>query len=392
MNNTIAIVQKNQCCACFSCVNACPMNCITMEKSREGSLYPHINEGKCIKCGKCLSVCPAVNAVETNLPQFVYAAFSKNKDIRRLSTSGGFATLIAYKIIARGGVVYGAAFDEEEVQHIRVASYNDVQKIQGSKYVHSHLNNVYKQIALDMQHNFPIVFVGTPCQIAGLKQYFKTIPDNLILIDILCHGVTSLDCFKNGLQLETDKNASKITFRDNNRYCLRCCDENGKCIFSTPYRASYWYNGFVEGYLFRENCYSCKYAGKERMGDITIGDFWGLKNGYDIENGVNFVAVNTKKGATLWDLVNDDLKYQVRSFEEEITFNHSLSRPADKPKGYNRFKALYKLLGGKSAILLSFPLKTVFIMIRRLIRKHQKVYLLAINIPAIGNKISDYPK
>ena len=347
MTNTIKIIQHNQCSACYACVNVCPQKCIVMNKEDTGSLYPHIIETKCVKCGKCLNICPAVNDIPQNTPVEVFAAFSKDNNEREMSTSGGVATVIAKKIIACGGVVYGAAMIKSEIRHIRVSSYEDVEKIQGSKYVHSHLKDIYKDIKIDVQHHIPVVFIGTPCQVAGVKQYLKIIPDNVFFIDLLCHGVTSLDCFLNGLCLETDKKISKVIFRDNNHYCLQGYDEHEKHIFSILCRASYWYNGFVEGYFFRENCYACKYARKERIGDITIGDFWGLQSDFNSYKGVNFIAVNTQKGENIWSKVQSSIRFEVRYLEEEIPFNHALSSPADKPKEYERFKKIYKVMGAR---------------------------------------------
>ena len=392
MTNTIEIIQSSQCCACYACVNACPQKCIVMNREKTGSLYPHIIETKCIKCGKCLNTCPAAHNIPRNTPVEVFAAFSRNENEREVSTSGGIATVIAKKMVDCGGVIYGAAMVKSEIRHIRASSYEDVEKIQGSKYVHSHLKDIYSKIEIDIQHHIPIVFIGTPCQVAGVKQYLKVIPDNVFFIDILCHGVTSLDCFLNGLHLETHEKVSKVIFRHNNHYCLDGYNENGKHIFSTPYRASYWYNGFVEGYFFRENCYACKYAGKERVGDITIGDFWGLQNDFDTQKGVNFIAVSTQKGKHLWAMIQNSVQFEARHLNEAVPFNHSLNSPANKPKEYERFKKIYKIMGAKAALLFAYPQKTAFITMRRVVRKNKHLYLIVSEIPGIGNKLADYPE
>lgn len=390
MRDTIEKIDKNKCCACFACVNTCPKMCISMVKESCGSLYPQIDKNKCIQCGKCIKVCPVLQEIPASEPQKVLAAYSRDLSVRGLSTSGGVATEVAKYTIRCGGVVYGAAMIGMEVRHIRVTSLNDIGKIQGSKYIHSHMYDIYKQVESDLKQNIPIVFIGTPCQIAGVSRYLNDIPDNLILIDILCHGVSSLDCFLCGINLETKKAVSSVSFRDGNKYCLEGYDNGGNCIFKTPYRASYWLNGFVEGYIFRENCYSCKYAGKNRCGDITIGDFWGLKNGYDISKGVNLVAINSEKGMEFWNKISNLFTFEERKLEEAIPYNHPLREPAHKPANYDRFCNIYNDKGGMKALIKAYPNKTLYIWLRRIVRKNKRLYRIVTEIPLVGNKLKDY--
>lgn len=390
MRDTIEKVGENQCCTCFACINTCPKLCISMVKKSNGSLYPQIDKNKCIQCGRCIEVCPALQELPADEPQKVFAAYSRNLSVRRSSTSGGVATEIAKYTIKCGGVVYGAAMIGMEVRHIRVNSVNEIGKIQGSKYVHSHLYDIYKKIESDLKRNIPIVFIGTPCQIAGVLCYLNYIPENLILVDILCHGVSSLDCFLNGIKLETRKAVSRVSFRDGNKYCLKGYDIRGECIFETPYRASYWLNGFVEGYIFRENCYSCKYVGVNRCGDITIGDFWGLKNDYDISKGVNFVAINSDKGVKFWEKISKLFTFEERKIEEAIPHNHPLREPAHKPVNYDRFCDIYNDKGGKKALIKAYPNKTLYIWLRRIVRKNKRLYRIVTELPLVGNKLKDY--
>lgn len=385
MINTIEIIQKDQCCACYACVNACPKKCISMFKSSSGSLYPHIDHSACISCGKCTDVCAALNNVQANEPKTVYAAYSKEEAVRKASTSGGLATEIATYIVSSGGVVYGAAMVDMEVKHIRVTSIENIAKIRGSKYVHSHMHDVYKQLEADVAQGTLVTFIGTPCQVAAVVCYLKSVPKNLYLVDILCHGVSSLDCFLNGIKLETKEEISSVSFRDGNKYCLKGYNANGKCVFETPYRASYWMNSFVEGSIFRENCYSCKYSGKKRCGDITLGDFWGLKNNYDVSKGVNFVAINTNAGQDLWNKISMYLNFEERNIEEAILYNHPLRAPANKPKNYGKFQTLYQK-DATRALTRAYLDKTCYIGIRKIIWKNKTVYKIVTAIPGIGNK------
>lgn len=385
MKDSIEIVKKNKCCACFACANACPKKCISMLKDGMGSLYPRIDHRVCISCGRCTDVCAALNNVQTNEPKIVYAAYSKEDTVRKTSTSGGLATEIAKYIIGCGGVVYGAAMVDMEVKHIRVTSKEDIAKIQGSKYVHSHMHDIYKQLKTDVEQGTLVAFIGTPCQVAAVVCYLKSAPKNLYLIDILCHGVSSLDCFLQGIKLETKGDISSVSFRDGNKYCLKGYDDNGKCVFETPYRASYWMNSFVEGSIFRENCYSCRYSGKKRCGDITLGDFWGLKNNYDVSQGVNFVAINTNTGEDLWNKISMHLNFEERNIEEAIPYNHPLRAPASKPKEYGKFRTLYQKNAAR-ALTMAYLDKTCYIGIRRIIWKNKTVYKIVTAIPKVGKK------
>lgn len=390
MRDTIEKINKSKCCACFACVNVCPKMCISMTKGSNGALYPQINNNKCIQCGRCIEICPALHEIPACKPKKVFATYSSDLLVRGSSTSGGVATEIAKHTVKCGGVIYGAAMIGMEVRHIRVTSLDEIDKIQGSKYVHSHMYDTYKQIKSDLNKKFSIVFIGTPCQIAGILCYFHYRPENLILVDILCHGVSSLDCFLCGIKLETKKEVSSISFRNGNQYCLKGYDNGRNCIFKTPYRASYWLNGFVEGYIFRENCYSCKYASKDRYGDITIGDFWGLKNDYDINKGVNFVAINSDKGIQLWNKINKSLNFEERELEEAILHNHPLKEPAHKPVNYDKFCKIYNDSGGAKALIKAYPNKTLFIWLRRIVRKNKMLYRIVTEIPLLGKKLRDH--
>lgn len=394
-NNEHYVIKKNNCCACYACINECPTKCISMVKDSSGSLYPIVDDTKCINCNLCHNVCPSLKSVSLFLPKNIYAAYSKDENIREVSSSGGIAAEISKYFIQHGGIVYGAAMDELESRFIRVTEENQLHRLQGSKYVHSHIHNTYSQIKKDLDNNQQVLLIGLPCQIAGARSIFKNNPPNLLLVDILCHGAPSQDCFYNGIKLESEEYLTNLTFRDNNKYCLTGYSED-KIVFKTPYRASYYLNGFVEGYLFRENCYNCKYAQKERCGDITIGDFWGIGKSkkYDgnIEKGVNLVAVNTDAGAAFWQKIHDRIECEEREYEEAIPYNHTLQKPAAKPDNYSSFQNNYKKHGGVKALKKSYLLKTSYIKIRRMVRSNPFIYKLLTSLPPIGDKLKDYPE
>lgn len=381
------------CTGCFACVSICPLQSISLQVNEFGELYPTIDQTKCVDCGMCTKVCPTNSPVLGVKPEAVYAAYSKNLEIYKKSTSGGISMEIAKVILSNGGIVYGTGMEGVRANIIRVDSEEDLCLIQGSKYVQSHMNDAMRHIKRDLEAGKKVAFFGVPCQVAGVRNFFKKSVEGLYLIDILCHGAPSQDCLLQGISLETEKQVVSVKFRENTKYCLSLTSSSGSVI-KVPYRRSYWFNGFVEGYIMREACYSCDYAKIDRMGDISLGDFWGL-NGEKTElkhpYGVNLVLVNTSTGRTLWELTQKNVFFEKHELTEALPYNHSLERPLSKPNEYNTFRKMYSEFGGAYAIQNAFRKKTKYIRIRRWLAKHKALSSVVTKIPKIGNKLKDYP-
>lgn len=394
MTDNIQIIKKEKCCACYACVNICPKKCIHMEKDSTGSIYPRIDVTKCETCNRCKEVCPVLNPVELNKIQECFVAYSKNQLVRNESSSGGVATELSRLIIEQGGIVYGVASIGKEVKYGRIDKFSDLEKIQGSKYVHSHIGDCFQLMKRDLKSGRVVLMIGLPCQIAGARSYFLNKYSNLYLVDILCHGAPAQDTFEKTISFETNRMLTRVSFRDGNKYCLTGYNRDGE-VFKSPYRANYWFNAFVEGYIFRENCYSCRYAGITRCGDITLGDFWGIGKRHafygEPEKGVNIVTVNTQQGWEIWHDVCGKVVYESRDIQEAIPYNHSLQRPATRPNNYSRYIELCAKKGTKKALLQAYINKTVFISLRRIIRKSRTVYSIITAIPILGNKLKEYP-
>lgn len=188
----IEIKDKSKCCGCAACVQACPKQCILFEEDEEGFRYPLVDQSKCIDCGLCEKVCPEINQFARRKPIKVYAAINNDETIRMQSSSGGIFTLLAEKIIDEGGVVFGAAFDENwEVRHEYVETRRGLAKLRTSKYVQSRIENRYQQTKKFLGEGRKVMFTGTSCQIAGLKRFLRKDYDNLLAVDVICHGVPS---------------------------------------------------------------------------------------------------------------------------------------------------------------------------------------------------------
>lgn len=197
----INILDKKDCCGCASCVQVCPKQCISMNEDCEGFLYPKVDSAACIDCGLCEKVCPVINQNEPKEPLAVYAAMNSNEKIRLKSSSGGIFTLIAEQILADGGVVFGARFNENwEVIHDYAETVEGLEPFRGSKYVQSLIGDNYKYAKQFLLEGRKVLFSGTPCQIAGLKKFLCKEYENLLTVEMVCHGVPSPKVWRDYLQ------------------------------------------------------------------------------------------------------------------------------------------------------------------------------------------------
>ena len=331
------------CCGCRCCEQICPEHAITMEENEEGFLEPVVNEEKCISCGLCLKRCPQLQENSKDKLQIEsYAAQSKNKEELLKSSSGGIFSVLATRILNKNGVIYGATFkDNLNVEHIEISKIEELDLLRGSKYVQSNTLDTFSRVKDNLEKNKYVLYTGTPCQIAGLKQFLRKDYNNLITIDIVCHGVPSPKLFNKYKQNLEEKQKSKITkfsFRDKTKngwgLNLKIQYENNKLNNKKHIYDSY-YKSFLNGDTYRECCYSCKYANLQRIGDITLADFWGIeniKNDFNIKDGVSAILVNTEKGRKIFNECKEDINYMPVSIESVIKENKNLKMPTEKPR------------------------------------------------------------
>jgi len=317
MGLNVSCLPKQDCCGCGACAQSCPKKCIKMELSSEGFLYPTVDDDKCVGCGVCSARCPIINRKERsekdNLPQpATKALIVQDKDESSLmrSTSGGAFGFLARQIIAEGGVVFGAAYDEQlNVRHIAVESTSDLHRLQGSKYVVSHLGDSYAQVKKLLSENRKVLFSGTACQVAGLKTFLGRDSDLLITMDIVCHGTPSQKLFKKYIEWLGEKNGAPVEWYDFRTKRLGgwthvgAYGVNGKTKIVNPYCDPY-YAAFLRGEICRTSCYTCPFSNLSRPADFTAGDFWGFYNlkqkiDFDHKKGVSLLLVNTAKAETL---------------------------------------------------------------------------------------------
>lgn len=350
------ICPPEQCTGCALCLTLCPKKCISFKEGKLGHLYPVVNEGDCIDCGLCRKKCPSLSVFEKEKPSKAFATWSKNEQIYSNSSSGGLATQISKCIIEQGGVVYGSAvLPDIVVRHIRVDNMEDISKLQGSKYVQSDIQETLRLIKTDIKRGVPTLFIGTPCQVAAVKNLFRDVPGNLFLIDLICHGVPSLNLLKRHIRKVADcPHYDNVRFREGNQYFLSI-SSGGKVVYHKTLRNpryKEWYiNTFFDGYVYRDSCYACHYSCPERISDMTIGDFWGLgrKASADMipahPKGCSVALPITDKGYKLLQSVSKDLNIYERTVDEAIEGNDQLQHPTILGKRKRLFRLLYPVFG-----------------------------------------------
>lgn len=348
---------KDQCCGCGACLNICPKHAISMEEDECGFIYPRIDEELCVRCGLCKKVCAFQNREETNSPLQCRAAVNKDAETLRNSSSGGVFHALAMETLSNGGAVYGASFtDAWSVCHMSGESPEEIRRFQGSKYSHSDTGRTFSQAKVMLEQGRSVLFSGTPCQIAGLKAFLGRDYENLLTVDIVCHGVPSssmLQAYMEHLEAKWGARIRSFTFRDK----TLGWGINGSAVCEgLPDKKKIWQSDsaylfyFTRGWIYRENCYACKYACSHRPGDLTIGDFWGIEKqhpeylggkGWDESKGISFVFASTEKGAKALKSLESRMDMKPAEFEEIAAGNGQLRHPSE-PGPREEILAVYK--------------------------------------------------
>lgn len=340
---------KKDCMGCHACTNICPKNCISMVSDQEGFLYPTVDYSLCIKCNKCVNVCPIINKVEVNNNPTAYSCINNDETIRLDSSSGGIFTLAAEKVIAQGGAVFGAGFNDEfEVEHSFVETKEKLSQIRGSKYVQSKIGDSYKKVKEFLDLEREVLFTGTPCQIAGLYSYLGKSYNNLLTIDIICHGVPSPEVWRKYVEFrETEAGAAA------QRIAFRRKDEGWK-LFSVSFlfennteyrqnlRKDLYMRAFLKDVCLRPSCYDCNFKGLNRQSDITLADFWGIQNvlpDMDDDKGTSLIFVNSKNGQEIFNSISCGIKFKEVDINEAVKYNSSAIKSVSKNPNRDYFFA-----------------------------------------------------
>lgn len=332
----------HQCTACTTCKSICPVQAIIMVENEQGFLYPVIDESKCIECGKCKKVCPINSSPAVSSSSDYFAAMSKREDQRLHSTSGGVFSLLAEDVLNSKGVVFGAAYDEQQqVYHRCINSVNDISLLQGAKYVQSDLGDSFTKVKSELDNGRIVLFSGTPCQVAGLKKYLGKDYGNLLTVDLVCHGVPSPKAWNayleyrkiNDEQSEIAKHInlrSKHTGWSNYAYSVVYQYSNG-FEYENKNGVDSYMRAFVGNMILRPSCSQCHFKGVHRCSDFTLGDFWGIWDLHpemDDNKGTSLVLIHTDKGREYWEAIKGSCNSLKVSEEETYQQNESLLYPS----------------------------------------------------------------
>ncbi len=336
----VAIKDKIACCGCSACASVCPQKCIKMTEDEEGFRYPTVNLNNCIKCGLCEKICPVKNQTgnqEPNKNSFIkaYAAYIKEENIRNSSSSGGIFSALAEWILKNNGVVFGASFDENMfVHHIAITENAELSKIRGSKYVQSDLESTFLEEKQCINGGYKVLFTGTECQVEGLKSYLgkQGNDDNLITVDILCHGVPSIKLWSIYLKWqESEHNATvtKISFRDKKygwkKFATRIEFSDGS-VYEQVNSEDPFMRMFLANICLRPSCHKCKFKGINRCSDITLGDCWQVERHspeMDDDGGTSVVLIHSSKGEKIYRNVRKKI------IDKEIEIKDAIPKDAE---------------------------------------------------------------
>ena len=381
----IQVVDKSQCCGCSACEQICHKHCITMQEDKEGFLYPFVDMDKCVDCGLCERVCPMLDTTSKKETLQILASYNPDEDERLQSSSGGIFVALAKTIIQEGGVVFGAIFDKNwEVCHSWTDCIEGIYPMMGSKYLQSRIGNCYQEAASFLKDGRMVMFVGSPCQITGLRTFLKnkTYP-NLLAVDFLCHGVPSPGVWRAYLSevtkrnedckvmaplaavgentvlkssLDSDTPIGDIKFRDKSdgwrkfRFVVRQKSaskaDTNSVLLSDMHDDNAFMKGFLSNVYLRPSCYTCKCKNGKSHSDLTIGDYWGSKvadSEMDDDKGLSLVLVNSAKGQSYWDKL--EFVGKEVSYSNACVYNGGFSETVWLP--YERKKFFKQFMQGK---------------------------------------------
>lgn len=332
--NNLKIIEKNKCTGCGTCKQICPKKCIQMVEDEEGFLYP-VRGKECVDCGLCEKVCPIKNKLEKETYiQKVYGLSLKDEEILNKSASGGAFSAIVEAFCDENYVIFGAKYDEKfNVIHDYIQDKENIDIFRKSKYVQSNIRDNYIKAKEFLNNGKKVVFTGTPCQIAGLKKYLQKEYENLICIDLICHGVPSQKVFNKYIDFIEKKYKSKITninFREKvlqndkwNSRNIKIKLKNDKTIIKDSTKDLYL-RGFHNALFYRPSCEECIFANPNRISDITISDCWGIEKVHlekDVHKGESMIVINTKKGEKLLKHIENICNLEELSLDFAINNN-----------------------------------------------------------------------
>lgn len=374
------LASKEKCCGCSACYAVCPTGAISMVCNEEGFEYPNIDENKCIECKKCQSVCPILNKDKLKIKKHnekVIHGFYKDDKKHEESASGGAANVLAEFFVVNKGYIYGSAYsqDYKKAHYIEVSKKEELGKLKGSKYIETTKDNIYRKVQSRLKDNELVLFIGLPCDVAGLKSYLGVDFDKLYTCELICHGPTTQVVQKKYIEeLETRYNSEVISF--NSRFKvngsqvpyikvkLKNGSENIEKLWDSDY-------GYAFANYCRESCYQCSFKDCERVADISIGDSWRLEHNYGNKKGVSVVYAHTEKGLELINIIsqNKESYYEELDYSLIKTDNPAIYKSVEKTVKREKLSNNLKKYTLKKACFKSrTPIEKIKYIMKRIIR------------------------
>jgi coenzyme F420-reducing hydrogenase beta subunit len=359
-----------------------------MQEDSEGFLYPKVDTEICNNCGMCDKVCPILNKTAKKNNTKAYACMNSNLQQRVSGSSGGIFSLLAEAVVNKGGVVFGAGFNDNLVlEHSSAETLSDYKRFIGSKYVQSNILNTYKEAKEFLTHDRTVLFSGTPCQTNGLKYFLRRDYEKLIAVDIVCHGTPSPKVLKKYIS-ETEnkfkKKIANIRFRDKvkgwRQFSLTNVFEDGTSSSRTLAEDDYL-KGFLRNLYLRPSCHDCQCNGIYRCADITLADYWGEDPGLSIydDRGISLVLTHTKKGEDVFSAVSEKMEVKESDLDYAVKFNSPIVKSVPAHKNREKFfgdmeklslgKLIKKHTENRVVAITNKPVHIIKNIIKKIIRK-----------------------
>lgn len=377
------VENKQYCTGCGTCYNICPQDAITMQGDEWGFYKPIINKEKCVNCELCEKICPLDNYKSDNIEEPKVFAFQNNdkETLYKCASGGAFAKLADY-VIKQNGIVYGVIYDENIVVcHSRTDNLTDLEKMFSSKYVQSDTRDTFKQAKEDLENGTFVLFSGTPCQIAGLKSYLQKDYDNLITVDLVCHGVPSPLVFEKYKQefmkkLPATEKLLNVNFRS------KIKGWNPSLVTTTTTTTHARHDDFMRAFLsnlsINESCLQCQFNKLPRVADLSLADFWGVDE-YDKtlndNKGLSLILINTEKGKCLFNKIDNNCLLKEIPLDYAIKHNKNICGSSLPHK--SRTKFLEDISKGKTlkSCVKKYDKKPLYMVLYHALPKFMKDFI-----------------
>lgn len=381
----IKITDKALCTGCTACYSICGQKAITMQFDDCGHLYPTVNNDLCTDCGLCVKVCPLLH--QERIPKDdsldtleVKAVYNKDDEVRKRSTSGGVFSLLAEYVLSKGGIVCAARFNEHfHIYHSFFESLEQIDPFRGSKYAQSDLDDTFKQIRAYLKQRL-VLFVGTPCQVAGLKSFLIKEYENLYTCDFICMSISSGRMWDDYIADYQKKHQVKRVFFKDKRigwhktdWRMLIEDESGEKLI--PASKNPYFSCYLSHHSSRPSCFSCAFRHCRHVSDFTIADCWGIEKvhpDFDDNKGCTTLILQSEKGKTVWETIKEKAYYIDFGIQNVRQYNRHIENQASKPKDYDSFCQDYKRRGFlyASQIILSKQQNNCIVrLLKRVIKK-----------------------